>query len=171
MDTNASDALPHLAEQYHVTGNEGWLQAVTEEEKRNLIKSSIKMHRYKGTKYAIKEIFKTLNLIGDVEEWFEYNGEPYHFKVSLKISDTSISENMEERLLASVKEYKNERSLLETLNFLLISKGKYYTYSALAEEQIIYIFIIHGTNTLTRKLKHWNTISEYCVRVCQLKFR
>lgn len=137
IDKVPIDALPHLAEQYHVTGNEGWLQAVTEEEKRNLIKSSIKMHRYKGTKYALKEIFRTLNLTGDIEEWFNYGGQPYHFKVLLQISDTSISENTKERLLASVKEYKNERSWLEALNFLLISKGKTHIYSALAEEQTI----------------------------------
>ena len=66
------------------------------------------MHRYKGTKYALKEIFRTLNLTGDIEEWFDYGGQPYHFKVLLQISDTSISENTEERLLSSVKEYKNE---------------------------------------------------------------
>ena len=71
IDKVPSDALPHLAEQYHVTGNEGWLQAVTDTEKRNLIKSAIKIHRFKGTKYAIKEIFKTLNLSGDIEEWFD----------------------------------------------------------------------------------------------------
>ena len=70
IDNVPSDALPHLAEQYHITGNEGWLQALSETEKRSLIKSSIKMHRYKGTKYAIEEIFKTLNIVGNVEEWF-----------------------------------------------------------------------------------------------------
>ena len=59
IDNVPADALPHLAEQYHITGNEGWLQALSETEKRNLIKSSIKMHRYKGTKYALEEIFKT----------------------------------------------------------------------------------------------------------------
>ena len=59
IDNVPADALPHLAEQYHITGNEGWLQALNEQEKRELIKSAIKMHRYKGTKYAIEEIFKT----------------------------------------------------------------------------------------------------------------
>ena len=62
IDNVPADALPHLAEQYHITGNEGWLQALSETEKRNLIKSSIKMHRYKGTKYALEEIFKTKGL-------------------------------------------------------------------------------------------------------------
>ena len=73
IDNVPVDALPHLAEQYHITGNEGWLQALSETEKRNLIKSAIKMHRYKGTKFAIEEIFKTLNIIGTVDEWFNYD--------------------------------------------------------------------------------------------------
>ena len=65
IDNVPSSALPHLAEQYHITGNEGWLQALSETEKRNLIKTAIKMHRYKGTKYALEEIFKTLNIVGN----------------------------------------------------------------------------------------------------------
>ena len=69
---------------YHITGNEGWLQALSETEKRSLIKSSIKMHRYKGTKYAIEEIFKTLNIVGNVEEWFNYGGKPIFFKLFFK---------------------------------------------------------------------------------------
>src|SRR5574344_3012842 len=66
IDNVPVDALPHLAEQYHITGNEGWLQALGETEKRALIKSAIRMHRYKGTKYAIEEIFKTLDIVGNV---------------------------------------------------------------------------------------------------------
>ena len=139
IDKVPSDALPHLAEQYHVTGNEGWLQAVTEEEKRNLIKSSIKMHRYKGTKYALTEIFKILDITGSVEEWFEYNGQPYYFKVILQILNRPVNEETEKRLIDFINEYKNERSWLEFIQFHLTSKSKEYTYSALAEEQIITI--------------------------------
>ena len=50
IDNLPSDALPHLAEQYHVMGNEGWLQCRNDKEKRELIKKSIEVHRYKGTK-------------------------------------------------------------------------------------------------------------------------
>ena len=42
IDNLPSDALPHLAEQYHITGNEGWLHANTENEKRALIKNAIR---------------------------------------------------------------------------------------------------------------------------------
>ena len=36
IDNLPSDVLPHLAEQYHVTGNEGWLQCRNDAEKRGL---------------------------------------------------------------------------------------------------------------------------------------
>lgn len=139
IDNVPSDALPHLAEQYHITGNEGWLQAISETEKRNLIKSSIKMHRYKGTKYAIEEVFKTLNIIGNVEEWFNYDGDPYHFKVILQIFNRAINEETETKLRALIDEYKNERSWLEEIQFHLCTDAKMYAYSALVEEQIITI--------------------------------
>ena len=139
IDNLPSDALPHLAEQYHITGNEGWLQALSETEKRNLIKSSIKMHRYKGTKYAIEEIFKTLNIVGNVEEWFSYGGKPYYFKVILQIFNRSINEETEEKLRALINEYKNERSWLEQIEFYLSSIGKQYIYAATIQQETVTI--------------------------------
>ncbi|HIZ28889.1 MAG TPA: phage tail protein I [Candidatus Adamsella sp.] len=137
IDNVPADALPHLAEQYHITGNEGWLQALSEQEKRNLIKSSIKMHRYKGTKYALEEIFKTLNIVGSVEEWFNYGGKPYYFKVILQIFNRSINEETEQKLRDLINEYKNERSWLEEIQFHLTTNAKMHAYSACLTEEII----------------------------------
>ncbi len=137
IDNVPSDALPHLAEQYHITGNEGWLQALSESEKRNLIKSAIKMHRYKGSKYAIEEIFNTLNIVGNVKEWFNYGGKPYYFKVILQIFNRSINEETETKLRALIDEYKNERSWLEQIEFFLSSLGKEYLYSATIQKETI----------------------------------
>ena len=139
IDNVPSSALPHLAEQYHITGNEGWLQALSETEKRNLIKSAIKMHRYKGTKYALEEIFKTLNIVGNIDEWFNYGGEPYHFKVILQIFNRSINEETENKLRALIDEYKNERSWLEEIQFHLTTIAKLHTYSALVSKETITI--------------------------------
>ena len=131
-----SDVLPHLAEQYHITGNEGWIQALKDSEKRNLIKHSIKMHRYKGTKFALEEIFKILDTEGNVEEWFEYKGKPYHFKISLDVSQKSLEENSINLLLLLIDEYKNVRSKLEKLNIYLTSllNEKIYTTAIFAEK-------------------------------------
>ena len=121
IDNLPADALPHLAEQYHITGNEGWLQALSETEKRNLIKSAIKMHRYKGTKYALEEIFKTLNIVGKVIEWFEYGGAPYYFTINFDI-ERAYDDAFETALLDLINENKNVRSVLEKLIINLTRK-------------------------------------------------
>ena len=33
----------------------------------------------RGAKYAIEEIFNTLNIVGNIKEWFNYGGKPYYF--------------------------------------------------------------------------------------------
>lgn len=129
VDNVSSDVLPHLAEQYHIMGNEGWLHATTEQEKRALIKSAIKIHRYKGTKFALLEIFKTLNLAGSVSEWFEYGGNPYHFKVQFDM-DRIFEENFEKEILDLINENKNVRSILETLVLHLYLKNRLHFTSA-----------------------------------------
>ena len=73
------------------------------------------MHRYKGTKYALEEICKTLNIVGTVDEWFNYGGKPYYFKVILNILNRQITAETEKTLRALIDEYKNERSWLESI--------------------------------------------------------
>lgn len=139
IDNVPAEALPHLAEQYHITGNEGWLQALGEKEKRALIKSAIKMHRYKGTKYAIEEILKTLDVVGNVTEWFNYGGQPYYFKVILQIFNRSINEETETKLRALIDEYKNERSWLEEIQFHLTTKSRILACACCFFQEIITI--------------------------------
>lgn len=49
VDIVDASALPSLAGQFHVRGLEGWLFAANEQEKRELIKQAIELHKYKGT--------------------------------------------------------------------------------------------------------------------------
>lgn len=49
--------------------------------KRQLIKDSEKMHQKLGTKWAVERIIKTYFGDGYVMEWFEYDGEPGHFRI------------------------------------------------------------------------------------------
>lgn len=56
--------LPYLAYSFKV---DFWDEELKEEEKRELIKKSILLHRYKGTVWCIEEILKLLNLASDEE--------------------------------------------------------------------------------------------------------
>ncbi len=124
IDNLPSDALPHLAEQYHITGNEGWLQCRNDNEKRDLIKRSIEVHRYKGTKYALTKIFEMFNLEGVIKEWFETDGEPYTFMVDISFEHTGLDFELLKKLEDLINEYKNVRSHLAHLNIEMPTKTK-----------------------------------------------
>ena len=116
VDNVNASALPHLAEQFHVTGNEGWLLTGSKLEQRQLIKESIKIHRIKGTKAAVKNVLKALNLEGKIQEWFEYSGEPYHFRIFVVLKDRAYDSGTFDLLKKMIDEYKNVRSVLEEIN-------------------------------------------------------
>jgi len=105
--------LDLLGWQFHI---EGWDLARTVEEKRNLIKNAIMLHRHKGTPYAIKKVFEALNLEAKLFEWFEYGGEPYRFKVELTSTDRELSPETINKLRQLIDEYKNVRSWLESID-------------------------------------------------------
>lgn len=115
IDEVDSSVLPFLAEQFHVLGYEGWNLAVTEKQKRELIKSSILLHRKKGTKYAIETVLNSLDILTKVTEWFEYDGDPYLFKVKAKMIDRGYSFDVYEQILGVVNNYKNKRSHIEEI--------------------------------------------------------
>jgi phage tail P2-like protein len=112
IDQVEESALPFLAWQFHI---EGYEQAQTIQEKRNLIKHAIELHRYKGTPYAIKKVFQALNLEAELTEWFDYNGDPYRFKVLVK--SIIPDEDTYLRLIELINEYKNVRSWLDAIGF------------------------------------------------------
>lgn len=137
VDNVDASALPHLAEQFHIMGNEGWLYASTEQEKRNLIKNAIELHRYKGTKYALRKVLEILNLNGKIREWFEDAGEPYHFIVSLDLRDRGYESTTEEQLLDLIQETKNVRSVMETLEVNLTNQADYRLRTAMITSEEI----------------------------------
>ncbi len=52
--------LPVLADQFSLLDEAAWLLAESEDAKRNLIKNSAELHRYKGTPWAIREVIRLL---------------------------------------------------------------------------------------------------------------
>lgn len=115
IDTLPMDIVQVLAWQFNVSSEDkGWLLTATDEGKRALVKNSIRLHRTKGTKYALEEALRTVGFDGVVEEWFEYSGRPYHFKINIT-SYRNVDEYKMKRFRGLVNEYKNARSYLEDL--------------------------------------------------------
>ncbi len=108
----SEEALDALAYDFNVSwyDYEGTLS-----EKRKTILECMQIHQYKGTKYAVETALRSVYETVKVTEWFEYGGEPYHFKVI--IYDSSNDKEKRARILAKVQYYKNLRSVLEETVF------------------------------------------------------
>ncbi len=112
IDKLSEDVLDALAYDLNVSwyDYEGSLS-----EKRKTIQECMQVHQYKGTKYAVETALRSVYETIRVTEWFEYGGEPYHFKVI--IYDSSNDKEKRARVLAKVQYYKNLRSVLEETIF------------------------------------------------------
>lgn len=112
------DELPEtvvdlLAWQYHVDFYENGL---TLNEKRRLVKTSIDVHRHKGTPYAVQTVVSAILENAKVEEWFEYGGDPYHFRVKLITGPMTGAETIA-KLTKAINMTKNARSWLDGVEF------------------------------------------------------
>lgn len=82
------------------------------ETKRAIIKGSFFVHRKMGTKRSVETALSAIYPGTYVEEWFEYGGDPYYFRVILDV--TSPREEIDnEKLIRALDLYKPLRAHLE----------------------------------------------------------
>ena len=122
-----------LAWEWHVDFYEPSADIAT---KRQLVRESIAWHRIKGTKAAVEKMAQTVFKGGVVTEWFEYGGEPYHFRIDV-LNAPNMTEESRDRLLAVVKASKNTRSWLDELRFRREAQNDMY-YAAAPSIHTIY---------------------------------
>lgn len=122
----ADDAvLDHLLWEKRITWFDGLALIDSREQKIKFIQNAVKLHRLKGTPAAIELVCELLNVNTRLQEWFEYDGDPYHFKIEvMEISDRGLNEDTINLLERLVMEYKNVRSSLEAINIFFTSKHK-----------------------------------------------
>lgn len=72
--------------------------------KRALIAGSLVFHAQKGTPAAVNRIIETIFETGYIKEWYEYGGEPFHFK-AYTTNPAITADDVEEfrRVLGTVK--------------------------------------------------------------------
>ena len=80
--------------------------------KLQLIKSAIEMHRYAGTQRAVDKLLELIFEKAFFEPWYEYGGEPYHFRP--KVYDV-LTEDAIEEFVDIVKKVKAARSIMDAL--------------------------------------------------------
>ncbi len=101
--------------------------------KRQTVKECILVHKYKGTKFAVETALHSMFLSAEVQEWFEYNGDPFHFKVVVYGSTSSNLKKLNSKLLYA----KNLRSVMDDVKFVLIPDPiNTYTGMAITEQAV-----------------------------------
>lgn len=112
IDSLSEPILDRLAYRFHV---EGWDKADSVERKRELIRSAVELHRYKGTPWAVKTALEALGWPAELAEWFEYSGDPYRFKVAIDASAKPPTATTWDDIESVINDWKNERSHLDEI--------------------------------------------------------
>jgi phage tail P2-like protein len=111
-DTCPPEVLPWLAWAFSV---DDWSPLWDEQQKRQVIKNSIIVHRYKGTIGAVREAIAALGANSQVVEWFQNDpeGTPYTFSLRVDVDQVGASQEFFDALLDVVMSTKNLRSHLD----------------------------------------------------------
>lgn len=113
IDKLSSNLVDALAVQFHVDYYDKGLPLDT---RRSLVKNSMRWHLRKGTKGVVQEMVQTIFASGVVQEWYEYGGDPYYFRVELMTPMRIIPDNLN-LLVKLINLVKNVRSWLDELDF------------------------------------------------------
>lgn len=87
------------------------------EVKREVIKNSDIVHKTLGTKWAVENVIATYFGDGSIEEWYEYGGEPGHFRVLS--SNPSLNNERLSEFLTLLNKIKRASAKLDGINITL----------------------------------------------------
>ena len=97
-----------------------WDPEYSVEEKRRTLKGSWRVHKTLGTKAAVETAIRAIYPLTTVEEWFEYGGEPYHFRLNIDITSDSGDRVRQRRVLERLNYYKSLRSHNDGVRYFLV---------------------------------------------------
>ena len=81
--------------------------------KRKLVLKSLDWHSRKGTPSVVEEIVSTVFSDAELEEWYEYGGLPYRFRITTE--EPLPNQQAINELIRAVRTVKNTRSYLDTI--------------------------------------------------------
>lgn len=89
--------------------------------KRQIVKNSMLYYIRSGTRGAVEELLADIYQGAEVEEWFEYGGEPNYFRAAIDISRTTVpvAEMTQAELESWLYSVKRASSALESLSYMI----------------------------------------------------
>ena len=80
--------------------------------KRDILKGSVRVHKKMGTKYAVEKALGALYPQSEVEEWYQYEGEPHHFHIVCDVTENRVTASFQD-IINAVMMYKRLSSHLD----------------------------------------------------------
>lgn len=122
-DTCPEHLLPWLAWALSV---DEWDPTWSEERRRAAIRTSVSVHKYKGTIASVREALRSLVSDSRVQEWFNQNpiGNPYTFKVLLDVSQDGVPKSVFNNIAAVIDRARNLRSHLDRIGLFITSDAE-----------------------------------------------
>lgn len=127
--------LLHLAWELHT---DLYNEELSKEVREQLIRSSILWHMKKGTLYSVESALRMVFKTGDIEEWFAYGGNPYHFKVT-GLTEEVPDESKIMQLINLIQLSKNLRSWCDSIEFERQINGAVFIGAAVVDDDDIII--------------------------------
>lgn len=95
-----------------------WNPEYSLEEKRNTLRGSWHVHRQLGTKYAVATAISAIYKDVTVQEWWEYGGKPFEFRINIS-GEEQINIDKHRQVLERIIYYKNLRSVLDVIRYIM----------------------------------------------------
>lgn len=125
IDSMTDEQLDELAYELDVD----WYSSdLSIESKRAVIRNSDKVYAKRGTKWAVEQVIKDVFGGGYVTEWQDYNGEPFHFRVTT--SYMLQSQDIIDKFRELVSKAKRCSAVLDTIEFAHSSTATVYSATA-----------------------------------------
>lgn len=113
IDLLPADILDLMALEYNT---QYYDQALPIEVKRVLIKNTLKWYERAGTPAAVEELVTAVFGYGAEKEWYEYGGEPGHFK--LQATNQSINGEKQQLFLKLLDSIKRKSAWLDEVEII-----------------------------------------------------
>jgi len=101
---------------------DGYSSDLSLEAKRNTIKNAQQVQRKRGTKWAVETAIQAVYPNSRVQEWFQYNGEPYHFRIllnhTISVNPLVIFPLDVPKMISEINKYKRASAFLDGIVFV-----------------------------------------------------
>ena len=129
IDILPEEIVDLLAEEFRAQYYDG---SMSLQKKREAVKKAMQWYKKAGTLSAVQELTEFMYGEHKIHEWFQYDGQPYTFRVEIMGLNVQITEKGLENFLSALQKVKNTRSLLEMLIFHRRIDQKVYSGAAVA---------------------------------------